>query len=151
MWYSERVHTSFYASGFLYHSPSQQILLQQLNSGNDTKLVLFSDASNESCDPKIVFQQCVEKALGVTVSSSSIHGVYDYIHDRLGKHFIFYVEVADIPPAAYSSKNKTAWFLLSKLSKCNMSEQTRHDIMIGERVIRSHMESSRAPWSPNRH
>ncbi|MBI5619609.1 NUDIX hydrolase, partial [Candidatus Gottesmanbacteria bacterium] len=131
------MHKLFYASGFLYHSPSQQILLQQLTSDTDAKLVMFGGRSHNGNDPQAVFQHCVEKALGVTVPASSIHPVYDYIHDRRGEHFIFYVEVAGATPKTYASKNKAEWFLLSKLSKQAMSEQTRHDIIIGERVIRS--------------
>lgn len=145
------MHKRFYASGFLYHSPSQQILLQQLRSGNNINLVLFGGKSHKGKDPQVVFQRYIEKALGVSITPSSIHPVYDYIHDKLGEHFIFYVEVSDATPRAYASKNKAEWFLLSKLSKCNMSEQTRHDIIIGERVIRSLMESTLQPQYPKRH
>ena len=135
--YSKRVHKSFYASGFLYHSPSQQILLQQLNGDNEANLVLFCEKSHTGEDPQTVFQHCVEKALGITLKATSLHPVYDYVHTRLGEHFIFYVEMADINPINYSSGNSTGWLPLSKLSKYSMTEQTRHDIIIGERVIRS--------------
>lgn len=130
------MHKQFYASGFLYNSHTQQILLQQFQNGDEVKLVLFRSKSHKGNDPQIVFQRCVEEALGVPIAASSIHPVYDYIHDRLGEHFIFYVEVTDATPAQYSSKNKAEWFLLSKLAKITMSEQTRHDIIVGERVIR---------------
>lgn len=145
------MHKSFYASGFLYHSPSQQILLQQLTGDTEAKLVMFRGKSYKGNDPQAVFQHCVEEALGVTVPASSIHPVYDYIHNKLGEQFIFYVEVAGATPKTYASKNKAEWFLLSKLSKRAMSEQTRHDIIIGERVIRSLMESARPPQHPKRH
>mgnify|MGYP001613962723 CR=1 FL=1 len=145
MWYSTEVHKSFYASGFLYHSPSEQILLQQLQNGTDITLVLFSGTSRKGNTPQAVFQRCVEKALGVTLDAASIHPVYDYIHHRLGEQFIFYVEIGGSMPGAYPSKNKTDWVSLSKLSKCNMSEQTRHDITIGERVIRSLVAPPRVP------
>lgn len=131
------MHKPFFASGFLYHPASQQILLQQFTSGDDINLVLFRGKSHKGRDPQAVFQHCVEEALGVTIATSSIHPVYDYILNRLGEQFIFYVEVEDTTPKTYSSKNKTEWFSLSKLSKHAMSEQTRHDIIVGERVIRS--------------
>lgn len=137
MWYNKKVHKSFYASGFLYHSPSQQILLQQLNNDSDTKLFLFRSSSKKGADPQTVFQRCVEEALGILVDVSAIHPVYDYIHDKLGEHYIFYAEVSDLIPVSYDSKHRTEWYRLSKISKCNMSEQTRHDIIVGERVIRS--------------
>lgn len=145
------MHKPFYASGFLYHSASQQILLQQLSTGDTVKLVFFRGKSRKGEDPQTVFQHCVEKTLGIPIPASSIHSVYDYIHNELGEHFIFYVEVATTTPGAYSSKNKAEWFLLSKLSKFNMSEQTRHDIIIGERVIRAVAESSRPPQNQKLH
>lgn len=128
--------TDFYVSGFLYHSPSQQILLQQSKTGDDIKFTFFREKSHNGDSPETVFQRCIETALGVPINASSIHEVYNYIHESLGEHFIFYVESTDAIPAAYVSKNKTEWFSLSKLSKYAMSEQTRHDIIVGERVIR---------------
>ncbi len=124
------MHKSFYASGFLYHSPSQQILLQQTIHKNLLNFSLFKGKSRNSADPKVVFQRCVEKTLGISITPSSVHTVYDYIHDTDGVQFIFYIEVKKNIPG-------TGWILLSKLSKYSMDEQTRHDLIIGERVIRS--------------
>ncbi len=143
------MHKSFYASGFLYHSPTQQILLQQ--PSDNANPVLFRGKSHKAKDPQAVFQRCVEQALGIAIPTSSIHPVYDYRHNTLGAHFIFYVEVSDIKPKVYSSKNKTEWFLLSKLSKYAMSEQTRHDIIVGERVILSLRGPVRVPQKQNLH
>lgn len=137
MWYTGEVHKPFYASGFLYHQPTHQILLQQFQQGDDLKHVLFGSVSHNGHDPLSVFQHCVETLLGVKINTSSIHPIYDYIHERLGEHFIFYIEVSDMTPKVYKSKNKTGWISLAKLGKCKMSEQTRHDIVIGERVIRA--------------
>ena len=135
--YTTGVHTSFYASGFLYHSPSQQILLQPLQNGDTVNLTLFHEKCERGKDPLTVFKHCVERALGTTIPTSSIHPVYDYVHDKLGEQYIFYVEVAGAEPKSYGAKNKAAWFSLLKLAKHEMSEQTRHDIIVGERVIRS--------------
>ncbi len=144
------MHKPFYASGFLFHLATEQILLQQLNSEDKITLSLFSGKSPKGTDPKVVFQQCVEEALGVAIPPSSIHPVYDYVHDKLGEHFIFYVEVKDITPEAYTAKNKAAWFSLAKLSKQAINEQTRHDIIVGERVIRSLIEAANPTYDPKR-
>lgn len=145
------MHKPFYASGFIYHSPSQQILLQQFKSGNTEKLVLFRGESRNGESPESVFQKCIEKALGTTIDASSIHPIYDYIHDTLGEHFIFYVEVAEEIPTTYPSKNKTEWLPLTKVAKRLMSEQTHHDIIVGERVIRSTYETEHPRVDPRRH
>jgi hypothetical protein len=139
------VHKPFYASGFLYHSASQKILLQQPISESETKLVMFREKSENGNDPVKVFQKCVENCLGISVPLEAIHPIYDYVHDKLGEHFIFYVEVTDAEPKQYASKNKTQWLPLAKLSKQNISEQTRHDIIVGERVIRAINEAINNP------
>ena len=131
------MHKPFYASGFLYHSNSQQILLQQQKTGEINHLTFFSGSSHNGTSPQIVFQKCVEKALGVPIKTTSIHPVYDYIHDKLVEDFIFYVDVSDTVTKTYASKTKTGWIALSKIAKSSMSEQTRHDIVVGERVIRA--------------
>ncbi len=139
------MHKPFYASGFLFHAPSQQILLQQLTS--DQNLMLFGAKSHNGTNPQTVFQTCIESALGVKVPDASIYPVYDYILENLGEQFVFYAQIPDMTPL--SLINKTKWFLLSKLSKFKMSEQTRHDIIIGERVIRQRMEPPRIPQYPH--
>lgn len=93
--------------------------------------------SKKGNDPQVVFQQCIEKALETTVKASSIHPVYDYVDDTLGEQFIFFIEAANITPATFPASIKAEWFSLAKISKIHMSEDTRHDILIGERVIRS--------------
>jgi hypothetical protein len=137
VWYSESVKKPFYASGFLYHEPTGQILLQQFGTGDDSKLTFFRGSSNNGESPEIVFQRSVEKALGTTIPASSIRPIYDYVHEKQGEQYVFYVDVPGVTPKEYKSKNKTEWYPLSKISKYDMSEQTRHDIMIGERVIRA--------------
>lgn len=136
------MHKSFYASGFLYHSATQQILLQQFTNGDDINLTLFQGKNHKGKNPQDVFQHSVEETLGISISPSSVHPVYDYIHSKRGEQFIFYVEVTGPTPKTYSSKNITEWFSLSKLSKHSMSEQTRHDIIVGERVIRSLLKTT---------
>lgn len=145
------MHKPFYASGFIYHQPTQQILLQQFKNGDETKLILFREVSNNGHDPKTVFQKCLEKTLGVSVPSKSIKPVYDYMHDQLGAHFIFFAEVSGKTPKNYTTKNKTEWCPLSKLSKLSMSEQTRHDIVVAERVIRSLFELANPAPQVKRH
>ena len=135
------MHKPFYASGFLFHLPSQQILLQQLTTDNETKLTLFRELSNNGEKPQSVFRHCIETTLGISIPESSIYPVYDYIHETLGEHFIFYADIVNLEKI--SAKEKTKCIVLAKLSKFKMNEQTRHDIIIGERVIRSRFEGPR--------
>jgi hypothetical protein len=143
------VHKPFYASGFFYHPASQQILLQQQTHGDEVKFVLFRGKSDKGSEPQAVFQQCIEESLGIPVKPSSIRPVYDYIHEKFGAHFIFYVEITDAIPKALTDKEETQWISLTKLSKHKMSEQTRHDIVVGERVIRA-LQEQKNPSTPTK-
>ena len=126
----------YFTSGFLYHPSSEQILLEKVTENNQTELVLFRGKSSKGNSHKKVFQLAVEKSLQITIPLSSIKEVYDYIHNTLEKRFIFYVEFKDEIPVSQNTKN-SGWFQLTKLSKYPMSEQTQHDIIVGQRVIRA--------------
>lgn len=138
------MHKTFYASGFLYHSPTQQILLQQKNSNTDGELILFSGKSRQGKNPRLIFKKTIEEALDTSIPESSIYPVYDYAHAQLGEHYIFFAEITDIKNKSFMAKNKSGWLQISKVSKLNMSDQTHHDIIIGERVIRS-IKDSKSP------
>lgn len=121
------------------------------NSNSDTKLLLFGSKCHQGDDPATELRHSIGKILGLTIAASSIHPVYDYVHDTLGEHFIFFIEVPDMSQECYPSDTKAEWFSLSKLSKLDMSEQTRHDILIGERVIRSLTAPAHIPQNPVLH
>lgn len=143
------MHKPFYASGFFYHPASQQILLQQQIHGDEVKFVLFRGKSHNGTEPQTVFQECVQDALGTSVDITQIRPVYDYVHEKFGMHFIFYIEVTGVLPQKLTAKQQAQWISLSKLTKHNMSEQTRHDIIVGERVIRA-LHEQKEPNSPTK-
>jgi len=130
------VHKPFYASGFLYHSPSQQILLQQTTADSTSALTLFRAKSRKGETPQAVFQRSISETLGITLKENSILPVYDYIHATLGEQYIFYVKITGSIESLLLKDKLSQWFLLAKLGKQNLTEQTKHDIIIAERVIR---------------
>ncbi len=131
-WY---VHNSFYASGFLYHPSSGQILLRKHSLENDQYLSFFRVKSEEVCDPKKLFQTWVEKTLQVRIPLDIIHPVYDYVHAVQGQNYLFCALVTG-ECADYQKTKDSQWIPLSKFTKYSMDLQTKHDIIIGERVIR---------------
>lgn len=143
------MHKSFYASGFLYHSPSQQILLQQYSADDAKPLALFRARGHKGEDPVAVFQRFIQETLGISLKSASIVSVYDYVHDELGDQFIFYVDTKNLIAPPPNRSGSVGWYQLAKLSKLNLAEQTRHDIIISERVIRAAMEKKQKSSSLN--
>lgn len=134
------MHKGFYASGFLYHSPSQQILLQQFDHDDPDGFCLFVGKNRPGEDAITTFQRIVHEELGLKIPTSSIHPVYDYFHEDLKMdHYIHYAEVTHMSVGSKLPK-RSGWVSLKKLSKVKLAAQIRHDIIIGERVIRASAE-----------
>ncbi len=136
------MHKAIYASGFLYHSPSQQILLQQ-TADNNNVLCLFTGNSKNGEIATIIFQRIILQKLGITIPLESINPVYDYYYKEVSAdHFIQYAEVTDTEFATeLQQQGAVGWFPLQKISKLKLPDQVRHDIIIGQRVIRAAEES----------
>lgn len=133
------MHKYFYASGFLYHSPTQKILLQQTGTTTDFSFTLFSGKGYGDQNPAIVFQKIIFDELGIKIPLHSISPVYDYLPQELQKdHCVLYADVADVGlEDDFQKKGNAEWFTPKQLSKLKLHEQTGHDIMIGQRVIRA--------------
>lgn len=126
----------FYASGFLYHPSTDQILLQEItNEKNETSLSLFTGKSKEGEDEKSLFQRIIKDTLGITVPLTAIHAIYDYEHDKFeGDNFISFAEIDDAQAKSISIK-AVQWCPLKKLPKLKIATQSRQDIIVGQRVI----------------
>ena len=140
------MHKAFYASGFLYHPPTQQILLQQ-KSEEDLTLTTFGAEGKHPDTPEDVFQKLLTEKLGIRIPKSGIYRVYDYPNESLGKqYFLMY---AECPEAELNFKlngiESVGWFPFKQVGKLKLTQQIRQDITVGQRVInyaeRQKMES----------
>ena len=129
------VHKPFYASGFLYHSPTQQILLHLTSPS--VSWSLFGHENKKSEAPETVFHGVIQKHFSIKLSPKSIHAVYDYFHEKLGKnHFVLYAEIKVGKTKCKSKKGmQVEWFTFKQLSKLPLDEQTKRDILVAQRVI----------------
>lgn len=130
------MHKVFYASGFLYHPPTQQILLHQ-SSEDGVTLSTFSGkfSGDEKADK--VFKDLIAKTLGLDLTDKNIYEVYDYFHEELGAHcFVFF---ANVKKQTLEFKLKgvesVGWFPLKQLPKLKLAGKARQDIIVGQRVI----------------
>jgi hypothetical protein len=132
------MHNSFYASGFLFHPSSRQILLQQ-DSQEQPKpeWSLFSTAGTESMSPAEAFHRMLCDTLGITLKKEACLPIYDYLHkEHRVPHYIFYAEVDEVyDEESLLTENKTAWFQFRQIIKLPMQKQCRQDITVGQRVI----------------
>lgn len=130
------MHKDFYASGFLYHFPSRQILLQQYPSGHieSSSWQLFRGIGSQKENPESIFQHIILKLLSKKIEI--VYPVYSYPYRDTNKnHFIVYAKVRT--KEEFSSQNGTsfAWFSFKQILKLHLAAQTEHDITVGFRVI----------------
>lgn len=128
------MHKVFYASGFLYHSGSQQILLQQ----NNSKWSMLGSQSRASETSVENFRRIVRAFLKLDLPAKSIREVYNYHHPVLKQeHYVSYAEIKKIIKFPPSKETTFAWFTLKDTAKLPLSVQTKQDIIVGQRVINS--------------
>lgn len=132
------MHKHFYASGFLYHPPTRQILLQQQNFPPNTSYLwsLFGGTRLDKEEAEATFQRIIRKLLGVKLNLSAIYPVYSYPSKGIYKnHHIVYAEVKEIQNFSPRRRLVFSWFTFKQILKLPLAEQTKHDITIGQRVI----------------
>lgn len=129
---------NFYASGFLYHSPSQQILLHQSNKIGD-KPVLWSmieGKGRQGEEPRKTFQRIVQHLLDVKLPLDQIYAVYDYDDAQDMGRFVFYAEIEDLAKVKLPNE-QYSWLTFKQTLKLPFSQQTKQDIIVAERVIKA--------------
>lgn len=138
------MHKDIYASGFLYHPGSQQILLQQLNS--DKQNCFWSLSGEKVIKSKTgeeTFKQIFYEKLSLKLKLSNIHFVYAYFSEEKSKDYnVYYAEVKKLHKFSESKKTTFAWFNFKQIHKLNLTEQTKHDIIVAQRVIDSSVRKS---------
>lgn len=131
------MHKMFYASGFLYNSQTQQILLQLVDTtSEDSQLTLFSGKGDKKQDAIALFQQIIKAQFHITIPLKDIHPVYDYENkDLAGMQFVCYAEINEAVMKKLEKSTVTKLLPLKKLPKLKVTEQVRQDITVGQRVI----------------
>lgn len=128
------MHKPFYASGFLYHRDSQQILLHQLDTIGQTSLwTLLSVKSKREEGSVDAFKRAISELLGINVNKKDIFPVYDYSDSEGNINFVFYTEVLN--KKDFSKKGNFSWFTTKQILKLPLSSQTKQDIVVSLRVI----------------
>jgi hypothetical protein len=133
------MHKDFYASGFLYHSRSGQILLQQKNSASkDTEWCLIGGVNLKGETSEQTFLRIIKQLLGLNLKPTAACSIYTYFHEGLKKdHYINYAKVTKLENFPSVKDAVFAWFNFKQIHKLNVSEQTKQDIIVGQRVIDS--------------
>lgn len=139
------MHKNFYASGFIYHAPTQQILLQQQTSVNNFPSVwsLFEGVNLYKEDAETAFLRIIYSSLRIKLNPKSIFPVYSYFHKKMNKnHYIICAEIKNLKDFSPNNGIIFAWFTFKQIVKLQLSEQAKHDITVGQRVIDARLRKS---------
>jgi len=139
------MHKIFYARGFLFHSSSQQILLQQQILPSSTLVSpwsLFNGLYKEDDKPEEVFKNVIFNLLRIKIGT--IYPVYSY-HNESTKtnQVIMYALLKKQQDFLPTNEATFSWFSFKEILKLPMTEQMRHDIIVGQRVIAASERKSR--------
>lgn len=127
------MHKTFYASGFIYHLPSQQILLQQPQSITSA-WTLFEKEHAENEQPEVVFRDTLLKLLDIEIDT--IFPIYSYFHETTNKtQSLLYATVNTLQEFPPKNDYTFRWFSFKEVLKLQATPQTKHDIVVGQRVI----------------
>ncbi|SRR6266568_6329294 len=128
------MHKKFYASGFLVHLPSQQILLQQDTSSENllSQWLLFSGSHTEKDSPERIFKDVISDLLNIELDI--VYPVYSYENENVNQ-CIVYSEIDALQDFSPKNGLTFAWFTFRDIMRLHLTEQTKHDIVVGQRVI----------------
>ncbi len=136
------MHKGLYVSGFLYHEPSNQILLQQIQSISPSWSLFESEEVEEDANPATTFADLIRNTLQLKLVIKTIQEVYTYLNEDASKNYsITYAPVTSLKTALAQSRDGKIckWFGPREILKLNLSPQTRHDVTVGQRVIDAKM------------
>jgi hypothetical protein len=129
------MHKDFYASGFLYHPASEQILLQQNTSvpPASSPWSLFEVVSTKG-DPETAFKDTILDLLEIKINV--VHPIYSYFNEDADKNqFMGYATIRTRQQFAPKNGLTFAWFSFKDVLKLQTTKQMKHDIVVGQRVI----------------
>ena len=132
------MHKAFYASGFLYHQDTQQILLHQPNSDktSSAKWGMIGGSSRQGENVQKAFQRIILEWLNIKIDPKKIFPVYDYFHKTLHKtNCVLYAEIKKNDALLKSSKGTLSWFTFKQTTKLPFSLETKQDVIVSQRVI----------------
>lgn len=138
------MHKDFYASGFIYHPKSQQILLQQqVSASNNKEWTLLGKKKAKNATGEETFKELFFEAINLKIKLANIKVIYSYFSKELNMDDnVYYAEVSKLYKTSVSKNTIFSWFTFKQIQKLNISEQTKQNIIIGQRVIDSSIRKS---------
>lgn len=145
------MHKPFYASGFLYHTATQQILLQQSNLGNNSLSAwsMFGGISHEREEAETTFRRIIYEKMKIRLKPECLFPVYDYFNNaRDFIHYVFYAEVEELYTFPPLQTGTFSWFTFKSTAKLSFIDRAKQDVIVSERVINAQARDRYFALSP---
>lgn len=146
------MHKPFYASGFLYHLATQQILLQQSDPSTHplSTWSMFGGISRGGEDAQTAFQRIVYERVNIRLEAKCLFPVYDYFYTSVHKtHYVLYAEVPKLYTFPLLQTGVFSWFTFKLTAKLAFSDQVKQDVIVSERVIKAEARSKEPSILPH--
>ena len=140
------MHKPFYASGFLYHPASQQILLYQPPLLKNP-LAVWKTFGGLSCageDAPVTFRRIIYEQTKIRLKVKCLFPVYDYFsRARNVLHYVFYAEVEKLFTFPLLKTGVLSWFTFKSTNKLSFADCIKQDMIVSERVINAQARSKK--------
>ena len=89
------------------------------------------------------FKELFFEAINLKIKLANIKVIYSYFSKELNMDDnVYYAEVSKLYKTSVSKNTIFSWFTFKQIQKLNISEQTKQNIIIGQRVIDSSIRKS---------
>ena len=146
------MHKDFYAGGFLFNPYSEKILLQQHITGSEisSPWLLFGNNCLEQDNPIEIFKETIFQLLDIRIKD--VFSVYSYTNENvLNKQSILYSEINSLQKFSPKNGLNFAWFSFKDVLRLQSTEQTKHDIVVGQRVIEAASREKLGEYNSNKY
>jgi hypothetical protein len=96
----------------------------------------------EKEEPEALFKNIIFKLLDIELGA--VQPIYSYLNENTNEfQYIVYSLLSESQNFSLKNNPTFAWFSFKEILKLKISEQTKHDIIVGQRVIEAAGRKSR--------
>lgn len=145
MCYTTAVQTSFYVSGFLYSSKTNQILLLKSQNKESSDFIWSTIGGESREEASKAFQRIINELLDLNLKAKNIYPIYNYFHEARNKdNYVFYAEVKSPKKFKNLKEDSFSWVSFNEISKFSFASNSKQDVIVGQRVINTKCRNDEA-------
>jgi hypothetical protein len=118
-------------------------LQQKKSADGNVVWSLLIQKMTENKTGEETFRDLFFEKLGIKLKLRGVNLIYNYYNkEKDASYNLYYAEVKSLRKLPETAKNNFAWFSFKQVQKLDLSEQSKHDVTVGIRVIDSSIRKS---------